>query len=78
MARVCAARTLSPRLAQSVTKQPRRHGWQPSTKHVSVMRGLASDLFAYGPDSDQERDVQLIEKLEKSAPAHSLTTRGRV
>ncbi|WP_138058734.1 hypothetical protein [Sulfitobacter pontiacus] len=45
--------------AQSVTKQARRKGWQPSPKQLSIMRGLVSDLFAYG--CDEGGDIQLIE-----------------
>lgn len=47
--------------AKSVLRQSRRANWQPSPKQLSVMRGLVSDLFAYGPDQDQGGDVQLIE-----------------
>ncbi|MGR3368747.1 MAG: hypothetical protein ACU0CC_04865 [Sagittula sp.] len=34
--------------AQSIVRQSRRRGWKPSTKQLSMMRRLVSDLFVHG------------------------------
>jgi len=47
--------------ARSILRQSRRRGWKPSPKQSDIMRALVSDLFAYGPDTDQGGDIQLIE-----------------
>ncbi len=43
--------------AQSVTKLSRRKGWKPSPKQLSIMRGLVSDLFAYGRNDGGDFDL---------------------
>jgi hypothetical protein len=47
-----AQNTWAKGFAQSVTKQSRRKGWQPSPKQLSMMRALVSDLFAHAGDDD--------------------------
>ena len=47
--------------AKSVTRQSYRKNWAPSPKQLGLMRKLVADLFAYGPDTDQGGDIQLIE-----------------
>ena len=45
--------------AHSVLAQSRCKNWQPSSKQLSVMRRLVSDLFAYA--SDEGGEIHLIE-----------------
>lgn len=49
-----ATNTWAKGFAQSVVKQARRKNWTPSPKQLSIMRGLVSDLFAYGRDDEEE------------------------
>ena len=56
-----AQNTWAKGFTQSITHQSRRRGWQPSTKQLSVTRGLVSDQFTHAPDPDQGGDIQLID-----------------
>lgn len=45
--------------ALSVIRQSRRRRWNPSSKQLTVMRGLVSDLFTHA--GNEGGDIQLIE-----------------
>lgn len=40
--------------ARSILRQAKRPGWRPSTKQLSMMRRLISDLFAHGTEEEGE------------------------
>lgn len=43
--------------AKSIIRQSRRRNWQPSTKQLSVMQALVSDLFVHCGDEEGDFDV---------------------
>ena len=40
--------------ARSILRHAKRPGWRPSTKQMSMMRRLVSDLFARGDEGELE------------------------